>query len=275
MLTRLRSDNGMSYGLRYGPMTLTIETVTPQLAAQWLTKNVGNRRLRESVATQYARDMKDGEWHKKPLAICFDELGHLGNGQHTLTAIVSSNTTQELLIARGVPRIVIALMDRGCQRSISEVASFVGVELDRTRSAAAKIVTFGYDGLTARCFSFAESLEMYHAHKRVIDAVLDGTASLGRRNSIVAAVCARAAYTHDIDGIRLFLDAVGSGVADRQGLRAAIRLREVMLSKAHNSAATRRELYGKAQAALRAFFDGKDIAKLYAVDAELFSVPAV
>lgn len=261
-------------GLNYGTMRITAEVVTPSIAANWLERNIGNRRLREGVAEQYARDMIEDNWHRKPLAICFDEEGNLGNGQHTLTAIVRSGKTQELLVARSVPRLVIALMDRGCQRSVADIANFVGENLDKHRAATAKVTTFGQEGLAARNFSFSELLEMYTVHKRVIEDVLASGGGRGRHNSIVCAVCSRAAYTESLPKITEFLDVVGIGVAHSETHLAAIRLRDLMGSKAHNGASSRRELYAKAQSALRAFLDGKPMMKLYGVEGDIFPVPA-
>lgn len=259
--------------LKYGDMALTVEFVTPAIARRWLQQNEGNRTMRPAKVMQYARDQAAGEWHRKPVAVCFDQSGKLGNGQHTLAAIVRSECGQELLIARNVPRKAIALMDMGVARTVSDVAAFIGQSMESRKAAIARVVLHGPSDNEAR--SFNELLEAYQAHKEVIDFVADQSPRVAGFSATVLAVLARAAYTQDREKITRFITVVKNGVPDGDHESGAVRLRDFArsLRGGGGSVSVRPELYAKTQAALSAFLAGKPISKVYGITSEVFPVP--
>lgn len=92
--------------------------VTPDLAKAWLERNVENRALRRKTVNQYATDMINGKWGLLGDSICFDAENKLTNGQHRLTAVVASNTSQYFNVMTGISHNV--NMDRGIQRSTAD-----------------------------------------------------------------------------------------------------------------------------------------------------------
>jgi hypothetical protein len=56
-----------------GKLSVSFETVTPELAYEWLKKNPHNRHMRQDVITSYARDIKTGNWHTTHQGIAFNE----------------------------------------------------------------------------------------------------------------------------------------------------------------------------------------------------------
>lgn len=68
--------------------------ITPEMAAAMLQKNAGNRQIRPSVVAQYADQMKRGQWQVTHQPIATDSEGNLVDGQHRLSAIVSSGAAQ-------------------------------------------------------------------------------------------------------------------------------------------------------------------------------------
>jgi hypothetical protein len=256
--------------LKYGQMTLTVETVTPALAARWLEKNTNNRPVRKSFVAQYARDMEGGNWHMKPVAICFDEDGVLGNGQHTLSAIVQSGRPQELLIARGVTRKSIAFMDVGLRRTVADVSHFVGSNFESRAVSVIRIVAFGLGG-TRR--SFDELFDAYLQHKQVVDFVLEGRRKAVCYSAPVLAVCARALYTREWHKILRFLDILQSGVVTDASESAAVRLRDFLRSRTSSGNSATFEAYRKTQSSLDAFLRGVPMTRVYGTAEELFPLP--
>lgn len=260
--------------LKYGQMTLTVEMVTPAIANKWLEQNTVNRRLRAPTVDQYSRDMNAGNWERKPMAVCFDDEGKLGNGQHTLHAIANSGKAQELLVARNVPRKSIAMMDRGLVRTLNDVAKFLGADLESRRASVARMLKWGARDKTAK--SFDELLDAYQEHEEVIDLVCDAAPKTAGMNAAMLAVCAKAAYTRDRAKIHRFLQVLRTGMVDGEHESAAIRLRDFGRSlRGANSESLREETYNKTMSALSNFLDGKPMTKLYGTPTDLFPMKAL
>lgn len=258
----------------YCSMTLTVEHVTPAIAEKWLSLNSANRRIRDRIVAQYARDMRLGQWLDKPVAICFDEHNRLGNGQHTLSAIVKSGEPQDLLVARDVPRKAIAFMDMGLRRSIEDVGQFVGVEFKSRKAAIARIVAFGPADTQSR--SFTELFDAYQAHADAIDFAEAVSPRQAGFSAAAVAVLASAAYTQNRDRIARFAEVVRTGVGDGEYESAAIRFRDFARSlRGASSVDLRLETFRKCQSALYHFLHGKPMSKLYGTVETLFPVPAV
>lgn len=253
--------------MKYGQMELTIEMVTPEMANEWLeTKNHCNRRMRRLTAEQYARDMTRGDWQQKPLAICFDPDGNLGNGQHTLWAIRNSKIAQELLIARNVPAKSIAIMDSGLKRTLSDVAKFVDSGLNSQRGAIVRIIENGTRNVP---MTFYESVEAYERWKDQIEFVLSvkGTSKM---HSAALGVSALALCSAPRSEVRRFLECLVDGTCDT-GEEAAIRLRDVLNGGQKKDRAV---IYQKTTAALDFFIQKRTVAKLLPRVEDTFRVRA-
>jgi len=108
--------------------TVEIETVTPEMAQDWLQGNVDNRKLRETRVLYLARLLTLNEWELTGDAIVFDEQGVLINGQHRLTALVVAKTPARFLILRGVPSAAQEVMDQGLSRNLGDQLHRRGVK---------------------------------------------------------------------------------------------------------------------------------------------------
>jgi hypothetical protein len=260
--------------LELGQMVLSVELITPAIAARWLTLNATNRRLRKRIVDQYTRDMLRGRWEMKPIAVCFDEQGRLGNGQHTLSAIVNSKQEQRLLIARNCSAASIASMDLGLRRSIADTAHFLGLDFGRRVGTIGRIVVYGIEDDFPR--SFEELHEAYRAHEEVIDQCT----SFARGNKVglsapVFAVGSRALYSYSHELIERFFDILSSGIVEGEHESAAVRLRDFSRSlKGATSKALRVETYRKAEAFLLAFLEQRPLKKVYGMEEEQFPLPS-
>ena len=83
-------------------ISIVKETITPEMARQYLETNTGNRRLSREFAASLAREIREGRWQLTHQGIAFDESGKLIDGQHRLTAVTIANEPAEMMVARGV-----------------------------------------------------------------------------------------------------------------------------------------------------------------------------
>ncbi len=95
--------------------------VTPEMARDFLTHNISNRKLDRHTVALYSRVLKEGLFLLSNDAICFDLAGTLLNGQHRLTACVETGISFYCIVARGVPTESYVIMDNGKNRTASDV----------------------------------------------------------------------------------------------------------------------------------------------------------
>ncbi len=260
----------MSSNLQYENMTLTVELVTPAIAKRWLERNDTNRRLRARYVAMYAQDMQAGNWYAKPLAVCFDRDSQLGNGQHTLHAIIASGKQQNLLVARGCTKEQIAAMDVGLKRSVSDIAHFLDVDIDNRRAALAKIMKWGIEEKATH--SFAEVYEAYVENEEAICFVIERTQSkVTGLNASTLSVVALAYRSRNRDDLARFLEVLVTGVTKEPRDQTVIRLRDFCRSL--RGAATKEvriDIHKRTTAALEAFLSGKALTKLYGTKRNVF-----
>ena len=101
------------------------EIITPDRAADYLTHNVKNRKLRQSVVRQYARDMKNDKWQVSPQGISFYQNGNLADGQTRLNAIIMADKPVEIYVTYDVPNDT-TIQDRGAKRTSSDILYMAG-----------------------------------------------------------------------------------------------------------------------------------------------------
>ena len=121
-----------------------IELVTPEIAEQWLAKNIHNRNLNERQIDRLARAMKDGDWWFTGDPVQFAPDGTLLNGQHRLNAIIASGTPVEMLVVRGILPKAQEAMDMGARRSLAAILKLRG-EVECNSLAALLNTVYKYD----------------------------------------------------------------------------------------------------------------------------------
>lgn len=122
-------------------LTVTTEVVTPEMAARYLERNTRNRRIRTRVVDNYARDMRAGRWFAAVEVISFDPEGNLLNGQHTLSAVVTSGVPVSVIVVRNQDPRAQDVMDTGSARKMSDQLYLRGDTNTTTLGAA---VRFAY-----------------------------------------------------------------------------------------------------------------------------------
>lgn len=100
-------------------VTTSIETITPAMAAEYLSGNENNRNLRAGRVAVYAQAMADGDWRMTGEPICFNG-SKLLNGQHRLSACIKANTPFTTVVVRGIAQEAMTYMDSGLMRTMGD-----------------------------------------------------------------------------------------------------------------------------------------------------------
>lgn len=115
---------------------MEVLSVSPELAAQWLTLNTNNRPLSKNAVQQLAAQIQRGEWQLTHQGIAFDEDDVLIDGQHRLAAVVKASRAVPMTVTHGVPRTAFTVMDTGRKRTGRDALALVG-EANATRGRRA------------------------------------------------------------------------------------------------------------------------------------------
>lgn len=108
----------------YPNVRISIERITPEVAEQMLTANIGNRDIKKSSIVY--KVLQDNEWEMNGATIVFDEHGVLRDGQHRLSACVKSGKSIESVIVRGVKPESQITMDTGSRRALRDYTKMRG-----------------------------------------------------------------------------------------------------------------------------------------------------
>ena len=102
-------------------MKSKVVMIDPSLAAAWLAKNAQyNRPMRKTVVTNYAEQMKAGQWQLTHQGVAFDVNGILIDGQHRLAAIVQANVIVPLMVTVNAPAVSFEMLDCGLKRTVAD-----------------------------------------------------------------------------------------------------------------------------------------------------------
>ncbi len=97
------------------------ETITPDIAQEYLSHNIENNRNASSDRVErIARDMAEGRWVSTPDAIKFNTAGKLIDGQHRLRAILRAQVDVTMLVARNTPDEAVYVIDTGMGRTTAQ-----------------------------------------------------------------------------------------------------------------------------------------------------------
>jgi len=127
--------------------------VSPDMAELFLRGNEGNyRAMRNPHKRKMVADMVSGDWSFTNATIAFDVDDRLVDGQHRLSAIVESGTSQWFLIVRGMPigSQKNPAIDTGARRSVSTHLHNQGVANSNVVASAARMLWLLKDSSATR-----------------------------------------------------------------------------------------------------------------------------
>lgn len=107
-------------------VTAEVETITGELALEYLKSNTLNRKLSQRVAEILAGKIERGEWILNGDAISFDYNGKLINGQHRLTAVVLSGMSIKSFVVCGLEPEAFKTYDSPKRRMLSDAIDIAG-----------------------------------------------------------------------------------------------------------------------------------------------------
>lgn len=94
------------------------ETITPEVAAEFLKFNTRSRPINQERVDRYCKLMQDGLWKTERGSIKLFGNGEIADGQHRLSAIVKCGITLELWVTRNFPenglRVRVSWPDEDC-----------------------------------------------------------------------------------------------------------------------------------------------------------------
>lgn len=124
-------------------MSVSIETITPNDAAELLKTNLPNNRpIAKNNLQKYADEMKSGDWAVTGDPIRISDKGYLIDGQHRLIAVTRTGLAMEFVVVRGVPHESFVALDQGKMRSLSDVLHTLGYERSRDLAKALNEANF-------------------------------------------------------------------------------------------------------------------------------------
>lgn len=114
-----------------GPVSVSIEVVTPDLAREWLTYNTRNRHPKPSAVVRYGGDMGADLWDLNGESIKFsfpDPEPILLDGQNRLLACVESGTSFVTVVVRGLSPDAQETTDVGIRRGLADALKIRGYD---------------------------------------------------------------------------------------------------------------------------------------------------
>jgi len=191
-------------------ITTAVETITPKLAAEYLTHNTSNpRRLMDSVVRRYADDMKSGKWQSNGESIVFSKNGELRDGQHRLEAVVLSGVTVQMVVVRGVEDGT-TIYDVGAKRNVAQAVGATRVE----QTIAGCVCCGLYGANTAPAGIVADYIVNHRAELNSAGNVAktgNGGRVITMKRSIMTAVYLMLRSGTNEDGMRAFIRTVNTG----------------------------------------------------------------
>lgn len=156
--------------------------VTPEMAKEFLKRNVSNRVLSTKTVNKYAEDLKNNRWILNGEPIQFNKKGELKNGQHRLHAIVLTGIAVTILVVTGIEdERAFETIDQGLARGAHTVLQLRGIpNAKRVQSFAKQLMTWdktedkgNFSLMGGKTFSNMEIVDYYEEHSEEITFVYD------------------------------------------------------------------------------------------------------
>lgn len=101
--------------------------ITPEVAAELMSRNTNNRAIKKQKISQYAKDMEDGAWNADASELKFDRDGNLIDGQNRLMAAIQADVPFPTYVRTGLDPVAFNYIDTGAVRTTGDVFKRHGV----------------------------------------------------------------------------------------------------------------------------------------------------
>lgn len=154
------------------PVSVTVETITPEQAARYLERNASNRPLKSNLISQYAASLRSGEWELNGSTIVIND-DRLYDGQHRLYAIVQTGIPMITIVVRNVSDDVFDTIDVGRRRSASDTFAIQGHKhTNALASAVREVWLYGSNNYRSNGSATNRSLhQLLELHPGIVDSV--------------------------------------------------------------------------------------------------------
>jgi len=256
--------------------------VTPEMARDWLTKNHNNRPVNRARMLLLKEQIENDTFALTHQGIAFyGEFQELADGQHRLAAIADGEKSVEMMVTWGLSRETVHAIDRGRPRSITNVLNFLGLALSQSQTAACRALWLDYHASRRetvwnnQVFDTHKFVVFCHHVFEAVEFAMPPKACRGLSHASVTAAIAAAWFTQSHDDLVRFKELLHYGIGANVAETAAIKLREYLLTHRITSGGNeaREELYLRSSTSLRAFLEGRSLAKLYCRPDARFPIP--
>lgn len=160
-------------------MKIELTTITPELAARILEKNIGNRALTAWHVDLLAKEMRSKRWKINGDMIRIGSSGRILDGQHRLSAIIKSGMTIQTWVMEGLPDDIFDTIDVGKKRSGGDTLGCLGEKHAYRLTSALILVDKYMTGRVDRSVSYSngeveELLAKYPGMRESIQTNLKG-----------------------------------------------------------------------------------------------------
>lgn len=152
--------------------------ITPEIAADMLSRNVGNRPINKNTVSSYADFILNDEWQLTPEGISFNQYNELINGQHRLSAIIKANKSVMMMVFYNVPQETFKVIDTGKSRTGRDVFAIENIKNANVVSAGLKkyYIYSNTNEIHSNKYNKKVSntvlLDLYYANTNLIDEVV-------------------------------------------------------------------------------------------------------
>jgi hypothetical protein len=241
------------------------EIITPEIARRYLAANHCNRNLSRPHVIRLVNAMLSGEFHHTHQGIAFDEFGNLIDGQHRLSAIVESGTSQPMQVTRGISSRSRSMVDGQIRpRRISDSLMMEGHDLSHKDMVAMARMWLELEG--NRSPAIHEIRNFLDLHRDAFLFVSDLVAG----NQILkhASISAMIGIAYEVgyeEEMKNWCEILKSGMVTEQWQSSAIKFRDYWLSIKHGGgSAARLEFCKRVYTSMSAFVEKRGLSKLYA-----------
>jgi hypothetical protein len=258
--------------------TLDNILVQPELASYWLeTANTKNRTFKPLAITQYANDMKAGNW--TPSRIIFYHDGVLCDGQNRLAAAVKAGIPVLFDILVGASYEEGVNVDMGVKRKQRDSLKMQGVEnwIADTRTIGMINFLIRLSSGNKAKLSHNEIKQYAENNQKWIKPIAELT--IKKKNLTTSGFFASAALAlraeEPLDEVLEFCHAYATGEVFDRNKNAVVKLREYCLENTHCwTGGHNYDTAKRAQRAIKAYINNEPLQKLYAPTNWIYPFPA-
>jgi hypothetical protein len=145
-------------------------TITPQIAALMLERNVDNRNPKKLAIESFRREMAAHRWRLTNQGIGFDTDDRLADGQNRLLACIAADTPFTTLVVTGLDPDARDVIDTGVKRTFADVLRMHGI-VNTLQLSGGVSVRFRYEGLVRekRPYHQASSPHLRGTHDELLE----------------------------------------------------------------------------------------------------------